>query len=80
MSRLRPCTCADKLWERKTAKRAAVTHLALARSQITGTGISGLIYEQSLLFVFFYAKNFANLSEAYLQFYAALLNAENIWE
>ncbi len=42
MSRLRPCVYADQLRERKTGDQVAVTHLALARSQITGTGILGI--------------------------------------
>ena len=42
MSRLRPCVYADQLRERKTGDQVAVTHLASARSQITGTGILGI--------------------------------------
>ncbi len=43
MPRLRPCVYADQLWERKAGIQVAVTHLALARSQITGTGILGML-------------------------------------
>jgi len=45
MSHLRPCACADQLWERKAEIMVAVTHLASARSQITGTGILGILLE-----------------------------------